>query len=132
MSVRTVRLCVCLFVCFLALRPPRTAKIMSDLKVIINMESCHTRTALLRISRKNAERRDKHGTNATNAVATLWHRQHTPLEILERQGSAFRLDILKQLPSLTVMIGAPYERPGNAVATRLELHQRAMSSAGTQ
>ena len=44
---------------------------------------------------KNAERRVERGTNATNAVAARWHRKQTPREILERQGSAFRLNMLK-------------------------------------
>ena len=43
----------------------------------------------------NAERRGKRGTNDNNAVATRWELRRTPWEILERQGLAILLDMLK-------------------------------------
>ena len=44
---------------------------------------------------KNVERRDKRGTNATNDIATRWHRQRTSWKLLERKGSVFLLDMFK-------------------------------------
>ena len=44
---------------------------------------------------KNAERQGERRENSMDAVATRWELHRTPLEILERQGSAFLLDMLK-------------------------------------
>ena len=44
---------------------------------------------------KNAERQDERRENSMDAVATRWELHRTPWEILERQGSAFLLDMLK-------------------------------------
>ena len=44
---------------------------------------------------KNAERQGERRENSMDAVATRWELHRTPWEILERQGSAFLLDMLK-------------------------------------
>ena len=88
MSVRTVRSFLCLFSCFTttAYSQDHVRPVSYPFPEILSHQG-----ALSRRSRKmqNAE------VSAVRTPPTPWHRQLTPREILERQGSAFRLDILK-------------------------------------
>ena len=59
------------------------------------LNPCHTRVAFSRRFTKNAERQGERRENSMDAVATRWELHRTPWEILERQGSAFLLDMLK-------------------------------------
>ena len=123
----TVRLFVCLFSCFTT-----TAYSQDHVRPVsyLNPEILSHQGGAITAFQKNAERRGERGTNTTNAVAARWHRQLTPWEILEREGSAFRLDILKTNAVYGRRMNAlrtPWQR-GENLSTRHELRWHAVRS----